>query len=540
MLVAEYNKFVSSTDQSKERSAKDRHDIALYGLVGEIGSLISAVKKQLLREGGDADWDQPNDEIIEEIGDAIWYCFLFVQVNYNKNYKNILIQDIALLKKEIGANNVRATKIHAALDPSKKYRFLEEAEKFPRTQDMTFDHYQNLAFLTARTDGKILLEVCLAVLSQLSAEMLRKKLPNIELTLNKSVADRSSKVVLGEIAWHLAAIASLYHLSLDEVVKANVEKVSFRSDRGVPTPLHDELCDEDQQFPRKFEVSFVTIGEGKSRMYWKGQRLGNDLTDNSYDSDGYRFHDVMHLANAALLGWSPVLRGLMKRKRKRDKKLDEVEDGARAQIVEEAVIKAIHSEGIRLARQDHGGEVSGLVHLFPKREYVTFKLLKFIHNFLDGLEVKRNKYWEWEDTILSGFRVFYELTRAGQGTILVDLKERAIQFDPDVFVDIKGTVGGFGTHSVEVESSRGVSDARVIAAKGAILDAIGIASPQRSGLDEMTVKLLGENRVCVKATGATQKKIWDRKFISFRVSFQYFERTVTCTALALCDPEDAF
>jgi hypothetical protein len=51
-------------------------------------------------------------------------------------------------------------------------------------------------------------------------------------------------------------------------------------------------------------------------MYWSGHRLGDDLTDNARDDDGYRFHDVMHLANVANLGWSPVLRKMMGRRRR--------------------------------------------------------------------------------------------------------------------------------------------------------------------------------------------------------------------------------
>lgn len=45
MLVAEYDAFVQATDQSADKSPEDRWDIAVYGLVGEIGSVLSAVKK---------------------------------------------------------------------------------------------------------------------------------------------------------------------------------------------------------------------------------------------------------------------------------------------------------------------------------------------------------------------------------------------------------------------------------------------------------------------------------------------------------------
>jgi hypothetical protein len=119
---------------------------------------------------------------------------------------------------------------------------------------------------------------------------------------------------LGEITWHLAAIASLYKLSLNDIVDSNCEKVRFRSERGAPTPLHDDEREMQQQLPRVFSIAFVRIDPDKSRMYFEGRRLGNDITDNATDDDGYRFHDVLHLALIAHLGWSPVIRGFMKKK----------------------------------------------------------------------------------------------------------------------------------------------------------------------------------------------------------------------------------
>src|SRR5262249_50226623 len=133
----------------------------------------------------------------------------------------------------------RAKTIHRVLDKSKKDEFLATAEKFPHTKKMRLSDYQTLAFLTARTKDKELLEVCVAVLWQLGAELLRQKLPEIERELNKQVADRNPNDVLGEIAWHIAAMASLFGLSMDEIAAKNIEKVSFRRRRNLPTKLHD-------------------------------------------------------------------------------------------------------------------------------------------------------------------------------------------------------------------------------------------------------------------------------------------------------------
>ena len=46
------------------------------------------------------------------------------------------------------------------------------------------------------------------------------------------------------------------------------------------------------------------------KIHPNGPLLGDPVTDNTHDDDGYRFHDVMHLANMAVLGWSPVMRSL--------------------------------------------------------------------------------------------------------------------------------------------------------------------------------------------------------------------------------------
>src|SRR5579859_784796 len=103
MRVADFDAFVRRTDQYAKKPPEQRHAIALYGLIGEIGSLVSAVKKKILAEGGEADWDQPNEEIKEELGDVLWYCYSLAQI-VNGGPFDILGHDIANLKREIGAH----------------------------------------------------------------------------------------------------------------------------------------------------------------------------------------------------------------------------------------------------------------------------------------------------------------------------------------------------------------------------------------------------------------------------------------------------
>src|SRR5436309_6986119 len=79
-----------------------------------------------------------------------------------------------------------------------------------------------------------------------------------------------------------------------------------------------------------------------------GVELGSRLTDNKIGEDDYRFHDVFHLAYAALLGWSPCLRALLKAKRKSIPEVDESQDGARAILIEEGVSTLIFHHALRL------------------------------------------------------------------------------------------------------------------------------------------------------------------------------------------------
>ena len=101
MKIADYDAFVRKTSQFADKPKAEQRAIAFYGLVGEIGSVVAAVKKKLLAEGGEeANWSQPNDEITEELGDALWYCYSVAQI-INDGPFDILAADIEALPREI-------------------------------------------------------------------------------------------------------------------------------------------------------------------------------------------------------------------------------------------------------------------------------------------------------------------------------------------------------------------------------------------------------------------------------------------------------
>ncbi|KAF1015575.1 MAG: hypothetical protein GAK31_01050 [Stenotrophomonas maltophilia] len=316
MKVSEYDSFVLLTDQSINLTPEERRQIAIYGLSSEIGSIASAIKKKLLDEDDSGRWDIANNEISEELGDVMWYCFALARIANASSPCNILIHDVKNLIAEISSQDDRSQQIRGVIGPNNRQAFLDAAESFRRsTRSITFSDYQSITFLTARTENRVLAGVCIAVLYQLSAEILRTTLPDIERDLNTTLKDRAFNDILGYTAWHLAALASVYNLDLGDIAQQNIEKVSYRQNRNHPPIAHDQDFPAEQRFPRKFEIQFVSCDEKRAQMYFEGRQLDDTLTDNSYHDDGYRFHDVMHLANVAHLGWSPVVRGLMGRKK---------------------------------------------------------------------------------------------------------------------------------------------------------------------------------------------------------------------------------
>src|SRR5436190_200103 len=115
--------------------------------------------------------------------------------------------------------------------------------------------------------------------------------------------------------------------------------------------FYDETCKAEEQIPRQFAVSFKEVGGGKRAevrvVFNDSKQAGDIINDNSYENDFYRYHDIFHYSFATLLGWSPCARAMMKRKRKSDEVIDEIEDGARATVTEEALSMIIFNEAKR-------------------------------------------------------------------------------------------------------------------------------------------------------------------------------------------------
>ena len=235
---------------------------------------------------------------------------------------------------------------------------------------------------------------------------------------------------LGDILWYVANVASKFKLSLNDIAEQNLSKVEDRWCTATGgRRLYDEHLPNNQQLPRHFEYSFEHRSiDGVAKVVMVDslsgdsmETTGDPLTDNAYEDDGYRFHDVLHLAFAACLGWSPVLRKLLRSKGKlihrTPQEVDEVEDGGRARVVEEGIAFAGY---VYAADHDYLAGVGA----------VDWQLLRHIKQMTSRLEVRNLSTKEWNDVLLRGFAIWRLLRDCGGGTVRGDLTAGTIEFIP--------------------------------------------------------------------------------------------------------------
>lgn len=226
---------------------------------------------------------------------------------------------------------------------------------------------------------------------------------------------------LGDLLWYVAGVARRHGLDLGDVAARNLEKNRARwSEDQVPPPPFDREFEEHEQLPATVEVVLedVETPDGVAMVARvDGEQMGATLTDNARDDDGYRFHDVFHLANAAVLGWSPCIRSILGRKRKSDEVADEVEDGGRAAAIEEGVVALVWSH----ARDRN---------FYEGVEHVDDDLLRTVRAMTAHLEVADRTAADWERTILSGFAVWRQVRAAGGGVVTADRRRGTITYSP--------------------------------------------------------------------------------------------------------------
>ncbi|WP_210731916.1 nucleoside triphosphate pyrophosphohydrolase family protein [Hydrogenophaga sp. PAMC20947] len=391
LTLLSYCKQAAKTDRFTNEAAHDHYKKLTFGFFGEIGGLLSALKKRRR----DQLYQTDSEVVRDEIGDALWY----------------LVNAAGL--SGIGPNELGQAGLFFL-----RRRFNETSRS--EITAITFRQLDGIASLHHTT------------LSRSSEELLRELAYDSGLAtsfkfdriLNEPVENRAS--MFGQLLGDLALVSACFALELGEIANQNLLKIYDRWPPQKRYYLIEPGGKDFEQFPARMEVEFIQRKIGNRLMVVqqiKGLNIGDPLTDNSRRADGYRFHDVFHLSYAAHLGWSPVIRALLKLKRKSEPQLDENEDGARAIILEEGIATWIFNHA-------KGNDRKLYADVPPGR--LDYSLLKQIRSMVDGLMVANCPLWQWENAILDGFRVFRELYHHKGGIVIVDLKRHKLIFNPPV------------------------------------------------------------------------------------------------------------
>jgi NTP pyrophosphatase (non-canonical NTP hydrolase) len=353
MKPQDYQKQASRTRRLNWENA-DGPNIVILGIIGELGSLASVLKKHFRDRQAYANY---KNDFLEEAGDILWY------VTSTATHIELHLEEwpSAHLETTTAPECLYGLykKVSSLLEIKDQLRF-PISHDHSRTKDLVLDIYKDLHTLVQFVDS-----------------------------------------------------------NLEEIADLNCNKILsyWCVDESLPARQFDKSFPEYEQLPRKFNVDFVSINDHETILIMlNGFAIGDRLTDNAHSDDGYRFHDVFHLTGIATLGWSPVFRRMLKRKRKSSSKIDEVEDGARAAIIEEAIINHIYD----YARPNF---LEGMSR-------VDLDLINRIRDLVQGYEVSECEPWEWQDCILKSYQLFREIKEKKSGRISIDCERRLIELKP--------------------------------------------------------------------------------------------------------------
>ena len=363
-LLSDYAREIADTD------VLDPSEISpiLQGLYGEVGGIMSTAKKHIREKSAYPGFKRAAEE---EFGDTLWY--------------------LAALCRRL---SIPLDELFAEAASGGRFKTIGAAS------DMVEGAFAHVAMPTS-TD-------------------------TVDATLFR--LGRSAAALL-EIAPDRAKIVAFTRDYLDalhaaKLAFAEVARGNLRKTRGAfIAPGPEDLVDFDREFgveeqlPRTFRIRVNQRGSGRSYLQWNGVFIGDPLTDNIADPDGYRFHDVFHFAYSAILHWSPVMRALIKHKRKSKPDYDEAQDSGRAIVVEEGLTAWIFTRAKEL-------------NFFDGQDRVSLGMLKTIGEFVIGYEVSQCPLKLWERAILDGYEVFRQIRAAEGGWVIGDRALRTISYAP--------------------------------------------------------------------------------------------------------------
>lgn len=384
----DYARLALKTDRFTGEPDEIHYRKLSFGFFGEVGGLLSALKK-VSRDQLDTTEQQ---QAHVELGDALWYltnlallCGVTGDDLGHAAYVSLRVSLGAGAQRHRGAVHVNQLQgLAAAREP----QLVARKEELLRQAGLQAGHLVNYAW------------------KQMSEQ------PRPWVT-----------AIMGDCLAQIALLCAAFKLDLARVAQSNLTKTYDRwpAEKRPKYVLPEQKGAPWEQFASRYEVTFREWPPGGKRIVQqiKGLNVGDPLTDNIQPGDGYRFHDVFHLSYAAHLGWSPVIRALLKLKRKSISDVDENQDGARAIIIEEGIATWIFNDAKhrRFYRDIDKGRLD-------------LAILQQVRSMVQGFEVKDVPLWQWEIAILDGFRVFRELLANKGGIVEVDIARHTLRYRP--------------------------------------------------------------------------------------------------------------
>ena len=219
---------------------------------------------------------------------------------------------------------------------------------------------------------------------------------------------------LGNILWYTSSITNRLDFNFDKIAKKNLKRCEERW----RTIDYDKDYDNIEILPKKFMIRFEELKDRNRKIITSLKvhhdiewlQIGDRIDDNAHVSDDYRYHDILHISYVAYLGWSPVIRRMLSRKRKSNPDIDRIEDGARAANLEEALTAFVFEYA---KRND----------MFKGQEILDIKLLKAVERLVKSLEVHSAPPKQWEKAIIHGYKVLEQLIENKGGYCVVSRGE---------------------------------------------------------------------------------------------------------------------